>query len=38
MCDQLSNPIQFIINHIKSWFEDHTDKIICNNLYQEYFT
>ena len=36
MCDQLPNPIQFIINHISLWPAEKIDRPYHTNLYQEY--
>ena len=36
MWDQLSNPIQFIINHTSSQPVEKIDRPYCTNLYQEY--
>jgi hypothetical protein len=38
MREQLSNSIQFIINHITSWPENNIAKLACKILYQDYIT
>ena len=36
MCNQLYNPIRFIINHIFPWCEGKISKPSCTSLYQNY--
>src|ERR1043165_5946287 len=36
MCDQLPNPIRFLINHITSWVEDKVASPSHTSLYQNY--